>query len=313
MTLQSAISQKHEDTTFSAAPRFRPTRRPADLIQLRQSVDDVDGLHADADDLLDEVDDVARIVRILVRIVDDAALLVLGDLIPIDKPADGSLAVHHIFVGAWRNVLDNQVFGDLEHGQVGNLLAGFRILDLTRIRQFNGTPRIDGIADFGHLPRFDLLVTNMQFRQLAAGLLERLEVARERNARQLLLKIVRESRTILFAVQDAVHVVEDILLGDIQRRIHFPEHLQPGIGDRVMADAAMLVRTVAHLVKIEAVFLRRGIVELFIPVQGKHCEVLCICRSGTQFVIKHEYSRPEAGPTIQISRFFTPGCGNKFG
>lgn len=129
------VCGKTEPQTNPSNMSLIPFLRPAGgfgllLVERGQAVHDVDGLHAHADDLLDQIDDVARVGRILIRVVDDAALLVRRDLVTVYQPADGGLAVHHVFIGAWRDAFDGQVLGHLQHGQVLDLLAGLGGRDL---------------------------------------------------------------------------------------------------------------------------------------------------------------------------------------
>ena len=69
------------------------------LIQHWQGVDDLHGLDADADDALEEVEDVAGGVVFaapVVGVVSDAAVLVHRDLVALQDPIEGRLAVHKL-------------------------------------------------------------------------------------------------------------------------------------------------------------------------------------------------------------------------
>lgn len=64
-------------------------------------MDDADGFEADADDALEGVDDVARVVVLaapVVCVVHDAALLVRGDGVAFHDPLDGGFAVDGVVV-----------------------------------------------------------------------------------------------------------------------------------------------------------------------------------------------------------------------
>ena len=79
----------------SSVPFGRPAGRLGLLfVEWWQAVHDVHGLHAHADDLLYQIDDVARFGRVFVRIVDDAALLVRRDLVCV-------LMLLYIVKGIW--------------------------------------------------------------------------------------------------------------------------------------------------------------------------------------------------------------------
>ena len=72
-------------------------------------VDEVEGLDGEGDEALDEVGDVAGVIRgPEVGVVDDAALVVLALLITVDGPVDGAAAIHLVAIGH---------FGDVAQGQ----------------------------------------------------------------------------------------------------------------------------------------------------------------------------------------------------
>ena len=80
----------------------------------------------------------------------------------------------------------------------------------------------------------------VQLRETVSGLGEGLEVAGERNARQLLLEVVREALAVLRRVQHAVDVIEDLLLGDAARDVgvSITEDPERSVGDGVVANPA---------------------------------------------------------------------------
>ena len=76
-------------------------------------MDDLHRLHRDGHHALHEVDDIARVIRVLVWVVHDAgaALCVGGHLIPVDEPLDRRTAVDCILI---------RFFGNAP-GSVGNV------------------------------------------------------------------------------------------------------------------------------------------------------------------------------------------------
>ena len=87
----------------------RQTLRTSSELQFCQIGDDALRLHGNGDDLQDKVDDVALVAAFgkpLVRIVDDAGILVGRYLIPLNHPLDRALAVDDVFIGGKRYGFD---------------------------------------------------------------------------------------------------------------------------------------------------------------------------------------------------------------
>ena len=87
----------------------RQTLRTSSELQFCQIGDDALRLHGNGDDLQDKVDDVALVAAFgkpLVRIVDDAGILVGRYLIPLNHPLDRALAVNDVVIGGKRYGFD---------------------------------------------------------------------------------------------------------------------------------------------------------------------------------------------------------------
>jgi len=87
----------------------RQTLRTSSELQFCQIGDDALRLHGNGDDLQDKVDDVALVAAFgkpLVRIVDDAGILVGRYLIPLNHPLDRALAVDDVVIGGKRYGFD---------------------------------------------------------------------------------------------------------------------------------------------------------------------------------------------------------------
>ena len=103
----------------------------------------------------------------------------------------------------------------MQHGHVpavGVLLVLLALAErhLFRAARVNGVTVLDDAT-----PGLDVLVVEVQARQLAACLGEGAEVLGQGYARQLLLEVGRKALPILRRVQDAIDVEEDVLLGEI--------------------------------------------------------------------------------------------------
>ena len=87
----------------------------------------------------------------------------------------------------------------------------------------------------------------MQLRKLSACKGKCLEVLIKRNARQLLFQVGVESSSVIGRVEDAIYVIEDVLLADLiaavllsppheDMRIRFAEHPKRFVRYGVVAD-----------------------------------------------------------------------------
>ena len=102
------------------------------LVESREGGDYAVGLGGEVGDAEEEVEDVAGVVVLfapVVGVVADAALLVHGDLVTVEDPIEGGLAVDDVVVGVEGDVaeVDFAVVVDagfVEAGSVGFLLLG---------------------------------------------------------------------------------------------------------------------------------------------------------------------------------------------
>lgn len=125
---------------------------------------------------------IVRVVELAVGIVDDAALLVLGDPVAVDEPLQRCTSIYHVFVRRCRNTRKANVIINDERGLrfVGkpHLARTDLVVLLLRL----------SAANKNHFERIfpAPLIAKMQLRQRTPSLRKSAKVLRKWNARQLL-------------------------------------------------------------------------------------------------------------------------------
>lgn len=185
-------------------------------------MDDADGFEADADDALEEVDDVARVVVLaapVVGVVHDAALLVRGDGVAFHDPLDGGFAVDDVVVGLGRDAAEcgrGVVDDGVSH-------AFFREAHF-RHSEVAGGVLLQGVGLHG-------LVIEVPVGEFSPGAGEGPEVRREGDAGHFLAEVVLKALSVFRAVQQAVDVIEDVFSADFGVGVGVAELLQRPVGD----------------------------------------------------------------------------------
>lgn len=183
----------------------------------------------------------------VVGVVFDATGFVNFDLVAVEEPVEGGLAVDDVVVGVLGDVGDGDVgvvddAGFVEAVAVGFLLRGGagvgHLLDAVEVEGFESEfVAFDGDAGMGR----NGLVVEVEFGEVASGLGEGLVVGGfrgERDAGEHLLEVGGEALAVFRAVEDAVDVVEDVFLGDLLS-VGLAEGGEDGVGDGGLAAVAV--------------------------------------------------------------------------
>ena len=173
----------------------------------RQGRNEVLRLHRERHQALDERGDVARVLRRpQVRVVDDAAVLVLAHLIAVDGPLDGAAPIHLIAEG---------LRGDAAQGQRAVHDEGGAVFAALPAEAHLHHPRVGEVALLFQRIGVERLVVQVQRGQPSpdvGGFLEVLVAFHQRKTRQGLLQVRRERLPIPRLMEEAVDVVENLLL-----------------------------------------------------------------------------------------------------
>lgn len=179
----------------------------------------------------------------VVGVVGDETRRVLLHRIALHHPLDRRLAVHHVVVGLQRNVLNRDARIVMDYALVGRLavqlaeahLIIYEVADLVAaVRQ----RRVYGAASGVGL---HTLVSEVEFGQAAAGTAEGPEVVGrldQRQSGQRLLEVGGEGRAVVRGVEDAVDIIEDVLLGYAATVLLAGRGEDP-VGHAVAADVAV--------------------------------------------------------------------------
>lgn len=172
-------------------------------------------------------DQITRVVEPAVGIVDAAAFLVTGDSVAVDEPLQRRASVDLLRVRRSRNaaqpdeIVDDEarlfVAGVFYRPLADAVMFRFRF---SRLRDLDA----QGICLAG-------LVAEMKFREGTPGTGEVMEIRRKGNTRQ----VVGEALAVIGRVEDAVDVIEKIVLGNCGVAIADLEGTQGGVGDVVDA------------------------------------------------------------------------------
>lgn len=227
------------------------------LIQRGEGFDDADGFEADADDALEEVDDVARVVVLaapVVGVVHDAALLVRGDGVAFHDPLDGGFAVDDVVVGLGRDAAERGR-GVVDDG-VSH--AFFREAHF-RHSEVAGGILVQGVG-------LHRLVIEVPVGEFAPGAGEGPEVRREGDAGHFLAQVVLKAFAVFRAVQHAVDVIEDVFSADFGVGVGVAELLQSPVSDCVMPNILAVLRGLVAQRESQLCF---NIGLFLVPIEGE--------------------------------------------
>ncbi len=246
--------------------------------EFRERADDLHRFERDGDDAQQQVVDVFRVVVLaapVVRIVLNPARRVRLHRIALHHPLDCRLAVHHVVVGLQRNVLNRDARIVMDYALVGRLavqlaeahLIIYEVADLVAaVRQ----RRVYGAASGVGL---HTLVSEVEFGQAAAGTAEGPEVVGrldQRQSGQRLLEVGGEGRAVVRGVEDAVDIIEDVLLGYAASVLLAGRGEDP-VGHAVAADVAVCI---ALRGREEVGNIRRAVI---IPIERETLTSTIIC------------------------------------
>ena len=159
----------------------------------------------------------------VVGVVDDAAGFVLGDLVAFHDPFEGGFAVDDVVVGIERDAIEGEVGVVVDAGLVsleaGGLLGGRRLGEghLGDVEFLPGVEAEFG-RNLGERVWIDGFVVEMPVGKVAASLREFLVIGRflgERDAWEHLLEVRGEAAAVFRGMQDAIDVVEDVVLAHV--------------------------------------------------------------------------------------------------
>ena len=177
----------------------------------------------------------------VVGVVGDETRRVLLHRIALHHPLDRRLAVHHVVVGLQRNVLNRDARIVMDYALVGRLavqLAEAHLIHAVVDGVIIRSGRVHRVASGVGL---HVLVSEVEFGQAAAGTAEGPEVVGrldQRQSGQRLLEVGGEGRAVVRGVEDAVDIIEDVLLGYAATVLLAGRGEDP-VGHAVAADVAV--------------------------------------------------------------------------
>jgi hypothetical protein len=183
----------------------------------------------------------------VVGVVFDATGFVDLDLVAVEEPVEGGLAVDDVVLGALGDVGEGDV-GVVDDARfveavaVGFLLRGGagvgHLFDAVEFEGFEGEfVALDGDVGMGR----DGLVVEVEFGEVASGLGEGLVVGGfrgERDAGEHFLEVGGEAFAVFRAVEDAVNVGENVFFGD-GVSVGFAEGGENGVRDAGLSTVAV--------------------------------------------------------------------------
>lgn len=200
----------------------------------------------------------------VVRVVRNLARRVRLHRIAFHHPLDRRLAVHHVVVGLQRNTFDRDPRIVMDHALVHRLAVRF-----AEAHFFN--PIIDRIvsahrgseAYTASCVRLYTLISEVELGQVASGMAEGPKIVGrldQRQSGQRLLEIGGEGRAVVRGMEDAVNIIEDVLLG-YSAAVLFAGRREDPVGHAVAADVAVCI---ALLGREEVGNIRRAVI---IPIE----------------------------------------------
>ena len=185
----------------------------------------------------------------VVGVVLDAAGFVDGDLVALNDPFDGRLAVDDVIVGFQRDAIEGEVGVVVDAGLVrleAGVFLGGRGLSEGHFGDVELLPWVEAEfrGDFGERIWFDGFVVEMPLGEGAASLGEFPVVRRllsQRNAREHLLEIRGEAAAVFRGMQDAIDVVEDVILAHVLA-VDFAELYQYVVDDKKVRQVLVVQR-----------------------------------------------------------------------
>ena len=179
-------------------------------INLGQSLHNIHGLHAHIDDTEQHIQNIARVADLfgpVVGIIGNAAFLVRLDLVAFHDPFHGRLAVDHVLIGLSRDT-GKGYFAVVQDTVPLSFLGEAHFLHPEKAagRSCHGHPVVRGHG----------FIVDMQISQGPACFAEGPKIGnliKQGQAGQHLFQVVGKGGAVFRAVQDAVHVIENIFLG----------------------------------------------------------------------------------------------------
>ncbi len=233
----------------------RGKRSSVKFVEGGEGGEEAGSFEAEADDALEEVEDVAGIAGFFapgVGVVGDAAGFVGGDGVALHDPFDGGFAVDDVIVGFQGDVAE----GDGVVVDDGAFLAFFRESHFADAVVFANAVFGDGVG-------FDGFVVEVPLCQFPPGGAEFLEMTGKGDARQFFFQVVGKAGAVFRGMQQAVDVVEDVFFADTTVVVGRPELFQGKIGDAIVADVVALPLFLPKIKHAGGGFF------LFVPVQGE--------------------------------------------
>lgn len=201
----------------------------------------------------------------VVGVVGDETRRVGLHRIALHHPLDRRLAVHHIVVGLQRNAFDRDARIVMYYALVGRLaveLAEAHLLYTVVDGVIFRSGRVYRVASGVGL---HMLVSEVEFGQATAGTAEGPEVVGrldQRQSGQRLLEVGGEGRAVVRGVEDAIDIIEDVLLGYAASVLLAGRGEDP-VGHAVAADVTVCI---ALLSREEVGDIRRAVI---IPIKRK--------------------------------------------
>jgi len=189
-------------------------------------------MHAHGNDREEKFQNVPRVRTVLVRVVEDAAVLVLDDSVAVHDPFDRRFAVDDVFVRDLRNVADGNVRIDDD-----------RVFQLFVQEEHFLDTEIIAPDVHENFRKFGLrLVIEMKLGKLTAGAGVRPEFtpSDKRETRKHLFQVRRELRPVIRVVKVSVDKVENVLFPDTRIHAVRAKPLQNTVRHAVMANVPVL-------------------------------------------------------------------------